>query len=426
MTERGTNRWVVAAAGVVMQVALGAVYAWSVFRKPLSEEFDAEVAQVNIAFTLTIVFLGISAYFGGLWMARVGPRRVAMTAGLLYGAGIILASLSSSSIALLYLTYGVIAGIGIGLGYIVPIATLIKWFPDKRGVITGIAVAGFGAGAVVVAPLAKALISSVGVFETFAILGVGYVVAVLGAALFLRNPPEGYKPAGWEPAPAEATVDRSGHDYEFGHAVRTWQWYALWALLFINVTAGIALISEAAPMAEEIGGASAATAATIVSVIAIFNGLGRFFWAALSDVIGRKWVFLTMYVLQVGLFILLPNATSVVLFAALSCVILLCYGGGFGTMPAFSADYFGAKHVGRIYGLMLTAWSAGGVVGPLLISTVRDSTGSYDIALYVIAGILAVSSIIPFLVRPPRYTAATPEPALAGGRAGQPTAGTPR
>src|SRR5215210_4802369 len=199
MPEKVTNRWLIAGAGVVMQVALGAVYAWSVFRKPLSEEFDTSVSSVNLAFTLTIVFLGVSAYFGGLWMAKSGPRRVAITGGLLYGAGIILASFSSSSVTLLYLTYGVLAGIGIVLGYIVPIATLIKWFPDKRGVITGIAVAGFGAGAVLTAPVAKSRIGSVGVFETLAILGIAYTILVIGASLFIKNPPEGYKPEGWEP-----------------------------------------------------------------------------------------------------------------------------------------------------------------------------------------------------------------------------------
>src|SRR5215216_5563941 len=232
------NRWRIAAAGVAMQIALGAVYAWSVFRKPLSEHFDTSVGRVNLIFSLAILSLGFAAYFGGRWMGRVGPRRVGMAAGLLYGAGIILASLSSSSVALLYLTYGVIAGIGIGLGYIVPIATLIKWFPDKRGVITGIAVAGFGAGAVLTAPIAKRLISSVGVFETFAILGVLYAVMVVGASFFIKNPPEGYKPEGWEPDTTER-ADRSGRDFEFGEALRTWQWFALWALLFLNVTAGI-------------------------------------------------------------------------------------------------------------------------------------------------------------------------------------------
>src|SRR5215210_5915084 len=415
MPEKVTNRWLIAGAGVVMQVALGAVYAWSVFRKPLSEEFDTSVSSVNLAFTLTIVFLGVSAYFGGLWMGKVGPRTVAITAGLLYGAGVILASFSSASVTLLYLTYGVLAGIGIGLGYIVPIATLIKWFPDKRGVITGIAVAGFGAGAVLTAPIAKRLISSVGVFETFAILGVMYAVLVVGAAFFIKNPPEGYKPEGWEPDTSER-ADRSGRDFEFGQAVRTWQWFALWALLFLNVTAGIAVISEAAPMAEEIGGASATAAASLVSLIAIFNGVGRFAWASFSDVIGRRWVFLTMFAIQAVVFFLLPNASSYGLFAVMACVILFCYGGGFGTMPAFAADYFGSKNVGRIYGLMLTAWSAGGVVGPLLISKIRDSSGNYDTALYIIAGMLVAACIIPLIVRPPAAERAGGEEREGTGR----------
>jgi OFA family oxalate/formate antiporter-like MFS transporter len=358
------------------------------------------VSTVNVAFTLTIVFLGLSAYFGGLWMAKAGPRKVAITAGLLYGAGVILASLSSSSVALLYVTYGVVAGTGIGLGYIVPIATLIKWFPDKRGVITGIAVAGFGAGAVLTAPIAKRLISDVGVFETFAILGVIYTVLVVGAAMFIKNPPEDYKPEGWEPDTSERS-DRSGRDFAFGDALRTWQWFALWMLLFLNVTAGIAVISEASPMAEEIGGASATAAAGLVSLIAIFNGVGRFAWASFSDVIGRRWVFLCLFAIQAVVFFLLPNAGSFALFSVLACVILFCYGGGFGTMPAFSADYFGSVNVGRIYGLMLTAWSAGGVVGPLLISKIRDSSGSYDTALYIIAALMVVSCILPLVVRPP-------------------------
>src|SRR5215217_2792876 len=239
------------------------------------------------------------------------------------------------------------------------------------------------------------------------------MIVVVAAARVLRNPPEGWRPQGWEPPPAEATVDRSGRDFPFGEAVRTWQWYALWTLLFLNVTAGIAVISEAAPMTEEIAGASAAAAASLVGIIAIFNGAGRFLWAALSDVIGRKWVFLALFLIQTVVFFLMPNATSYGLFAVLACVVLLCYGGGFGTMPAFTADYFGSVHVGRIYGLMLTAWSAGGIAGPLLISRVHDLTGSYDGALYAIAAIMLVSTIVPFIVRPPRgHPAETREPEL--------------
>jgi len=260
-----------------------------------------------------------------------------MAAGVLYGAGIILASLSSSSILLLYLTYGVLAGIGIGLGYIVPVATLIKWFPDRRGFITGIAVAGFGAGALVTAPIAERLIEGVGLFETFAILGVLYLVVVTAAASTLSNPPEGWKPEGWEPD-TTARSDRSGMEFDLHGALRTWQWFALWALLFLNVTAGISIISEASPIAQEVTGVSAIAAAGLVSIISIANGAGRFLWAWFSDLIGRKWVFLTMFLLQAALFAIMPSIGAYGLFAVLAFVVISCYGGGFGTMPAFAAD----------------------------------------------------------------------------------------
>ncbi len=402
MNENVTNRWVIAAAGVVMQVALGAVYAWSVFRKPLSQEYGTEVTQVNTAFTITIVALGIAAFFGGLWMQRVGPRPVALTAGVLYGLGIFLAGLSSSSIILLYLTYGLIAGVGIGLGYIVPIATLLKWFPDKRGFITGIAVGGFGAGAVVTAPIGTRLTASIGVFETFLVLGIAYAVLVVGASLVLKNPPEGWRPEGYDPEADEGSAGTSGREFELRGALGTWQWFALWLLLFLNTTAGIAILSEAAPIAQEIGNTTAAVAATVVIAISVFNGIGRFFWAWLSDFIGRKWVFLVMFGLQAVLFLLLPSAGSVILFTIVACAIILCYGGGFGTMPAFAADYFGSAKVGQIYGLMLTAWSAAGIAGPILLSRIKDTTGAYDGAFYILAGVMLVSVIVPFIVRPPK------------------------
>ena len=420
----GGNRVIIAIAGVVIQVALGAVYAWSVFRIPLTEAYGTSVSQVNLTFSIAILALGFAAFFGGLWMAKVGPRIVAITAGLLYGLGIFLASFATDSLTVLYLTYGLLAGIGIGLGYIVPIATLVKWFPDKRGFITGVAVAGFGAGALVTAPIARYLVGSVGLFPTFAILGLIYVVMVVGAALFLKNPPEGWKPAGWEPDTSERS-DRSGIEFELGGALRTWQWYALWALLFLNVTAGIAIISEASPIAQELTGVSPIVAAGLVSIISIANGAGRFLWAWLSDAIGRKWVFLTMYLLQAVLFFLIPiiGGTYFIL-AILAFIIVSCYGGGFGTMPAFNADYFGSKNVGKIYGLMITAWGFGGVLGPLLISRVVDATGGYENAFYILAGLMLVSSVIPFIVRPPKApeserTATTPEgTAPAGGSGG--------
>lgn len=405
------NRVIIAIAGVVMQVALGAVYAWSVFRVPLAEAYGegTSVSAVNTTFSISILALGFAAFFGGLWMGRSGPRIVALTAGVLYGAGIFLASFAQPGLFILYLTYGLMAGVGIGLGYIVPVATLIKWFPDKRGFITGIAVAGFGAGALLTAPIAKYLVDAVGLFQTFAILGILYFVMVVGSALFMKNPPEGWKPEGWEPDTTERS-DSSGVDFELGGALKTWQWYALWALLFLNVTAGIAIISEADPIAQELAGVTPATAALLVSLISVGNGIGRFLWAWLSDAIGRKWVFLVMYLLQVVLFILIPIVGASFFLLATVCVIIVsCYGGGFGTMPAFNADYFGSANVGKIYGLMITAWGFGGVLGPILISRIIDTTGSYTAAFYIIAGILLVASIIPFIVRPPKAEAGAPQ-----------------
>src|ERR671915_1719967 len=401
-----TNRWIIATAGVVMQVALGAVYAWSVFRVPLSDAYGTGVSAVNTTFSIAILALGFAAFFGGLWMNKSGPRIVALSAGVLYGAGIFLASFAQPSLWTLYLTYGLMAGIGIGLGYIVPVATLIKWFPDKRGFITGIAVAGFGAGALLTAPIAKQLVQGVGLFPTFAILGILYLVMVVGAALFMKNPPEGWTPEGWEPE-EEESGERTGVDYELRGALKTWQWYALWALLFLNVTAGIAIISEADPIAQEVSGVAPWLAAWLVSIISIANAVGRFLWAWLSDAIGRRWVFLTMFLLQAALFFLIPvvGPGSFVALAILSFIIVSCYGGGFGTMPAFNADYFGSKNVGMIYGLMITAWGFAGVLGPQLISIMYDATRSYAGAFYILAGIMLVSSIIPFIVRPPKREA---------------------
>ena len=408
-----TNRWIIATAGVVMQVALGAVYAWSVFRVPLSSAYGTGVSAVNTTFSIAILALGFAAFFGGLWMNKSGPRIVALSAGVLYGAGIFLASFAQPSLWILYLTYGLMAGIGIGLGYIVPVATLIKWFPDKRGFITGIAVAGFGAGALLTAPIAKQLVTGVGLFPTFAILGILYLIMVVGAGLFMKNPPEGWTPEGWEPEEEESS-ERTGVDYELGGALKTWQWYALWALLFLNVTAGIAIISEADPIAQELSGVEPAIAAWLVSIISIGNAAGRFLWAWLSDAIGRKWVFLTMYLLQAALFFLLPVVGASFVMLAIFCFIIVsCYGGGFGTMPAFNADYFGSKNVGMIYGLMITAWGFAGVLGPQLISIMYDATRSYAGAFYIIAGIMLVSSIVPFIVRPPKREAGAPAGAEA-------------
>jgi OFA family oxalate/formate antiporter-like MFS transporter len=396
-----TNRWGIAVAGVIMQIALGAVYAWSVFRIPLTRTYGWTISQVTFAFTLAIFMLGFAAFAGGLWMRQSGPKRVAIAAGILYGAGVFLASFSAGHLYWLYFSYGFLGGIGLGLGYIVPVATLVKWFPDRRGMITGIAVAGFGAGALITAPIASRLIITIGVMKTFAVLGIGYFVAVTGAASFMKDPPAGYRPAGWTPSAAQQR-ERATRDYTLRAALGRWQWYGLWALLFLNTSAGIAIISQAAPMAQEITGVSAAVAAGLVGIISIANGSGRFLWAWFSDLIGRRWVFLIMFLVQALVFWRMPHVTSFPAFTALAFIILLCYGGGFGTMPAFAADYFGAENVGSIYGLMLTAWGFAGVLGPMLIASIRQNTGHYSGALQIIAIILLVSAVIPLLMHPPK------------------------
>jgi len=395
------NRWGIVAAGFVMQMALGAVYAWSVFRIPLAKQFHWSIADVTLTFTICIFVLGVSAFFGGLWLNMKGPRVVAMTGGFLYGLGVFLASYSANKLWWLYLSYGLIGGIGLGFGYIVPVAVLVKWFPDKRGLITGIAVGGFGAGALVTAPVATRLIQSVGVLQTFAYLGVAYLIVTMATGYFMLNPPAEWKPAGWAPS-AIQSAQRAAKDYTLGEALKTWQWWALWALLFLNVSAGISLISQESPMFQEIAKVSAIVAAGMVGVVSIGNAVGRIFWAWISDAITRRWTFVAMFLLQVVLFLLFPGITSASILTLVSFIILMCYGGGFGTMPAFAADYFGSKNVGPIYGLMLTAWGCASAFGPLLIAHMRQSSGSYVSGLHVIAGIMAISVLLPILVSPPK------------------------
>lgn len=409
--DNNTNRWLIAVAGVVMQIALGAVYAWSVFRIPLHDTYHWSISQITMAFEVAILVLGFAAFAGGLWMRRVGPRTVGIVSGICYGLGTILAGRTGGSLPMLYLCYGLLGGVGLGLGYIIPVATLIKWFPDRRGMITGIAVAGFGAGALITAPIAARLIASVGLPSTFGILGVAYFIAVTGAAFFMKNPPEDFKPEGWEP-PAETHNVRATKDYSLSEALHTWQWYALWGTLFLNTLAGISIISQASPMAQEISGVTALVAAGMVSAISVANGAGRFLWAWLSDFIGRRAVFLVMFLLQAFLFLLLSHTQNFTALTALAFVIILCYGGGFGTMPAFAADFFGSRNIGSIYGLMLTAWGFAGVAGPALIANIRQQTGHYQSALDVIAGVMLVSAVLPLFVHAPHEPKEKPHPPL--------------
>jgi OFA family oxalate/formate antiporter-like MFS transporter len=397
------NRWGIAFAGVLLQMALGAVYAWSVFRVPLAKQFHWTISQVTLTFTIAIMVLGFASFFGGLWLKRVGPRTVALTGGALYGIGVFLAGFSNHGLGWLYLTYGVIGGIGLGFAYIVPVAVLLRWFPDRRGLMTGIAVGGFGAGALVTAPIATRLIQSVGVLKTFEFLGIAFLIVSVAAGYFMQNPPDNWKPEGWTPTPKQ-TEQGTSRVFTLGEALRTWQWWALWLLLFLNTSAGISVISQEAPMFQEFAKVSAIVAGGMVGIASIGNALGRVFWAWVSDALSRKLTFVVMFLVQTGLFLLLPNLHTTAMVTVISFIILMCYGGGFGTMPAFAADYFGSQNVGSIYGLMLTAWGFASAFGPLLIAHLRQATGNYSSGLRVIAIIMAVSIVLPLLVRPPAQT----------------------
>jgi OFA family oxalate/formate antiporter-like MFS transporter len=267
--------------------------------------------------------------------------------------------------------------------------------------MTGVAVGGFGVGALVTAPLATHLIQTVGVMSTFAYLGAGYLVVCLIAGFFMENPPAGWVPAGWTPNDSQKST-RVARDFTFAEALKSWQWYALWLLLFLNTTAGISIISQEAPMFQELAGVSAIVAAGMVGIASIGNAFGRIFWAFMSDYLSRRYTFLVMFLLQVVLFWLLPSINSTVPLTIVTFIVLMCYGGGFGTMPAFAADFFGPRYVGPIYGLMLTAWGFASAFGPLLIAYMRQASGTFATGLHALAGILLVSAILPFLVRPPK------------------------
>ncbi|MGD0910286.1 MAG: OFA family MFS transporter [Terracidiphilus sp.] len=400
-----TGRWGIAVAGFFMQMALGAVYAWSVFRTPLMQRFHWTISQVSLTFTICVFVMGWSAFFGGLWLNRSGnPQKVALTGGFLYALGVFLASMSANGLWWLYLSYGLIGGVGLGFGYIVPVAVLVKWFPDKRGVITGIAVGGFGAGALLTAPLATRLIQGVGVLSTFAYLSVAYLVMTMLTGLFMKNPPAGWTPEGWMPS-AIQVKQRATRDYKLGEALRTWQWWALWLMLFLNVTAGISLISQESPIFHEIANVTVKEAAAMVGIVSIGNAIGRIFWAATSDFITRRWTFGIMFLLQAVLLWMMPGTVSPTSLTLIAFAVLMCYGGGFGTMPAFAADYFGSKNVGPIYGLMLTAWGFSSAFGPLLMAQLRETEGSFGHGLRIIAGVMAVSVLVPLAVRPPKDAA---------------------
>ena len=398
--ERISNRWAIAVAAVFMQICLGAVYGWSVFKKPLMTGEHWSETSVQFNFTLAVLVLGIGTIIGGLWLDKAGPRIVATTAGIIYGLGYVVAGFAASNHSLngLYLGYGVIGGLGMGMGYICPVATLVKWFPDRRGLMTGIAVCGYGFGAAVMSPVAAWEIMRYGVAATFLTLGIVYLIVVVVAAQFYANPPQGWRPAGWEPRTAVAK-SASTEEFTVGEALGTWQFYLLFLLLFLNVSAGIMIISQASPMAQEMVGMTVLSAAGMVGVISLCNGIGRVFWAWVSDYIGRAQVYFLLYLIQAVVFFLLPRIHDWSLFTLCFALIGLCYGGGFGTMPSFTADFFGTKYMGGIYGIILLAWGLGAVPSPIMIARIHQNLGRYAPAVDAITIVMVVALVFPVLAR---------------------------
>ncbi len=408
------NRWLVLAGGVLVQLSIGAVYAWSTMSRALQAEesnFNLSTVQAAIPFEVVIGMLFVGTFLGGRIQDKRGPRVVALSGVVIYSIGIILAGFAreTSDLWLLVLGYGVLGGFGLGLAYIVPIAMLQKWFPDKRGLITGIAVGGFGFGAVITSPLMNRLISGIEGYQAeptkaFLWLGVAYLVAgSIGASTF-RNPPEGYAVAAVQGDSSKPSAPPVGKDFTQQEAMSTPQWYLLTLILTVSVTAGISLISVAADAATDIAGFSVAAAATLVGIMGLFNGGGRILWAAVSDKIGRRSAFVGILGLQGLALLAIPHVGNMVLFYVLAAIVYTCYGGAFGTLPATAGDFFGVRHSGAIYGLMLIGWSIGGIVGPLLISWLIGEDKAYTLAFSVMGVIALVGVILPIIARPPKHT----------------------
>jgi MFS transporter, OFA family, oxalate/formate antiporter len=406
-TPSEARRWLIAAGGALVMLAIGGVYGWSVFTGPLQEEFDWSSTEALLPYVVLHAVLFVGTFVGGRIQDRVGPRPVALTGITVYSLGVGLSALTSEPghLWLMIVTYGVLGGLGLGLAYIVPPAVLSKWFPDKRGLANGIAVGGFGAGALITGPVGEPMIEAFGsVPPVLGVLGVGYLVVGVAASLLLRDPPEDDDD--------EDAQEENEDDFSLGAALRTPQFYLLTAMFTLSVIIGNAFISQASPIAQEVSGVGAGAAAVLVGVIGLFNAGGRPGWAAVSDKLGRLTTFRVMLPISAVAFALMPNAGTIfaVLFV-LACVAILNYGGTFGTMPSVSADFYGTTNGGAIYGIMLIAWSLGGVIGPLGISFVHEVTGSFDAALYGFAGLALLGVALTFFTRPPGAEADGGDPA---------------
>ena len=455
VAKPGFNRWLVPPAALAVHLSIGQAYAYSVFKLPLtrllgvtsSAPGDWSQTQIALVFTVFIVFLGLSAAVFGRWVETAGPRKAGIVAACCWSGGYLVAALGVAThrLWLLYLGNGVIGGCGLGLGYISPVSTLVRWFPDRRGMATGMAIMGFGGGALIGAPLADLLMRrfatpvSTGVWQTFVAMGAIDFAAMLCGAFGYRLPPPGWRPPG---AAAATRVAGSAVEMHVRDAWRTPQFALLWIVLCANVSAGIGLLEQASPMIQEVfkGAVSASAAAGFVGLLSLFNIAGRFGWASLSDRIGRPRTYGLFFFIGALLYAALPVASragSVALFVAIVCVIMTMYGGAFATIPAYLADLFGTQFVGAIHGRLLTAWSVAGVVGPLLVNVIRQRridagaapADAYNTTMWVLAGLLVVGFFANLKVRPVeggrggarrKGASSAPVPAVAPGASARP------
>ena len=444
----GYNRWLVPPAALAIHLSVGQAYSFSVFNNPLMQLLGStkthtvtgewDKVQVSWIFSLAIVFLGLSAAVFGRWLEAAGPRKAMLASALCFSSGFFVAALGIGLhlLPLVYLGYGVLGGIGLGLGYISPVSTLIKWFPDRPGMATGLAIMGFGGGAMIGSPLATNLMKRFagpgdpGLVQTFFVMGALYFVFMLFGVFTVRVPAEGWKPDGFVPAEQAGKLITT-HGVTATEAIKTPQFWLLWGVLFLNVTAGIGLLSVASPMIQDLfsGRVTKEAAAGFVGLLSLFNLAGRFGWSSLSDRIGRKPTYLIYFVFGSLLYMLVPVAArlgSIGLFIASAALILSMYGGGFATIPAYLRDLFGTLQVGAIHGRLLTAWSAAGVAGPLLFASLGEyakshhlpPAQSYTQALHVMAGLLVLGLVCNLLVtavKPEHYAreADTPVPVTA-------------
>ena len=461
VAKPGFNRWLVPPAALAIHLCIGMAYGFSVFWLPLSRAIgitssvacpaemslfaelfathcDWKISTLGWMYTLFFVFLGSSAAIWGGWLERVGPRKVGVVSALCWCGGLVISAIGVKlhQIWLMWLGSGVIGGIGLGLGYISPVSTLIKWFPDRRGMATGMAIMGFGGGAMIGAPLAANLMkyfatpTSVGVAETFLVMAAIYFVFMMAGALGYRIPAEGWKPAGWTPPSASKSSMITSNHVHLSKAWKTRQFWLVWLVLCLNVTAGIGIIGMASPMLQEVFAGKligvnltfnelsveqktsiAAIAAGFTGLLSLFNIAGRFIWASFSDKIGRKATYATFFLLGFALYAGIPTMAetgNLTLFVIFMCVILSMYGGGFATVPAYLADMFGTRFVGAIHGRLLTAWSAAGIFGPVIVNYLREyqlshgvaRADAYTITMYILAGLLIAGFVCNWLVRP--------------------------